>query len=116
MGGVLTLISAGKYSFDGIFTISAPFGIRRFVAKFVPFFIIFKKYYPIYWIKLEKETNAKWVGNKKIQLNIGTKVKILLKEMKNILLKIECPALLPQGRLEPDTKLKSTDEIFKKIN
>ncbi len=58
MGGVLTLIFARKYSFDGIFIISASLGIRRFVPKLVPFFKIFKKYYPIKGIKLEKETNG----------------------------------------------------------
>jgi esterase/lipase len=58
MGGVLTLIFVSKYSFDGTFIISAPLGIRRFVTKLVPFFKVFKKYYPIKWIKLEKERNG----------------------------------------------------------
>lgn len=116
MGGVLTLIFASKYSFDGIFTISAPFGIKRLVVKFIPFFKIFIKYYPIKWHKLEKETNGKWVGYKKMSLNIATKVKVLLKEMKKVLLKIECPALLLQGRLDSDIKPNSMDEIFNRIN
>ena len=51
-----------------------------------------------------------------MSLNIATKVKVLLKEMKKVLLKIECPALLLQGRLDSDIKPNSMDEIFNRIN
>ena len=116
MGGILTLIFASKLLFDGIFTISTPIGIKRFAAKLVPFFKIFIKYYPVGKEIFEKETNGKWVGYNKIPLNIATKMKKLLKEMKDGLPKVECPALLLQGRLDSDIKTKSMDEIFNRIN
>ncbi|MBY8983648.1 MAG: alpha/beta fold hydrolase [Candidatus Lokiarchaeota archaeon] len=115
MGGVLTLIFASNYSFDGIFTISTPIGIKRIAAKFVPFFKIFVKFYPLDWGKLKNETNGKWVGYKKIPLNVATKIKTLLKIMKRILPKIHCPAILFQGRLDLDIKPKSMDDIFNRI-
>ncbi len=115
MGGVLTLIFASSYSFDGIFTISAPFGIKRIAAKFAPFFKIFVKFYPLKWNVLEKETNGKWVGYKKIPLNLVTKINKLLKEMKQTLPKIDCPAILFQGGLDLDIKSKSLNEIFNRI-
>jgi carboxylesterase len=116
LGGVLTLIFASNYSFDGIFTISAPIGIKRFAAKFVPFLKIFVKFYPLKWKKLKKETNGKWVGYKKLPLNVATKIQVLLKEMKKILPKIKCPTILFQGRLDLDIKPKSMDEIFNMIS
>ncbi len=55
-------------------------------------------------------------AKKKMLLNIATKVKVLLKEMERVLLKIEYPALLLQGRLDSDIKPKYMDEIFNRIN
>ncbi|MHA2035575.1 MAG: alpha/beta hydrolase [Promethearchaeota archaeon] len=115
MGGILTLIFAGNYPFDGIFTISAPIGIRNVASKFAPFFKYFIKFYPLKWSKLEKETHGKWVGYKKIPLNIVTKINKLLKEMRFVLPKITCPVILFQGQLDLDIKSKSMDEIFNQI-
>ncbi|MFW9865374.1 MAG: alpha/beta hydrolase [Candidatus Thorarchaeota archaeon] len=116
MGGVLTLILASKILLDGIFTISAPIGIKRFAARLVPFFKLFIKYYSVGKEKFEKETNGKWVGYSKIPLNIATKMKKLIKEMKDTLPKVECPTLLLQGRLDSDIKTQSMDEIYNRIN
>ncbi len=116
MGGILTLILASNNHFDGIFTINAPYGIQHFLIHLVPFFKIFVKYYNIESEKFKKDTNGKWVGYDKIPLNIGTKMKHLLKQMKRILSKINSPALLFQGLLDSDIKKNSMDKIFNKIN
>jgi len=116
MGGALTLIAASKQKLDGIFTISAPVGIRRFAAKLVPFFKLFIKYFPIEHDKMKAETDGKWVGYKKIPLNIAIKMKKLIKEVKESLIKIECPALIMQGRLDTDVIEKSLEQIFTTIS
>jgi len=115
-GGILTLILASKYKLDGIFTISAPVGIKRFIAKLVPFLKIFIKYYPIESEQFRKDTNGKWVGYDKIPLNIASKAKKLMKEMKDCLYKISCPALLFQGRLDSQIQKNSMEHIFDNIS
>ena len=116
MGGALTLIAASKQKLDGIFTISAPVGIRRFAAKLVPFFKLFIKFFPIPHDKFKAETDGKWVGYKKIPLNIAIKIKKLIKEVKENLIKIECPALIMQGRLDIDIKENSLEQIYTTIS
>jgi len=115
MGGILALILASKYELDGIFTLSAPIGIKGIGSKLVPFLKIFIKYYPIDSAKFKKETNDKWVGYDKIPLNQATKMKKLIKQMKQILPYIKCPALLLQGHLDSVIKTNSMDFIYDKI-
>jgi carboxylesterase len=115
MGGVLALILAAKYSFDAIFTISAPIGIRRFLVHLVPFFKMFMKFYSINSEQFKKDTKGKWVGYNKIPLNIATKLKKLIKEMKKSLSDIDCPAILFQGNLDSEIKRNSMNYIFNNI-
>ena len=112
MGGILTLILAANNEFDGIFTISAPVGIRSFLFTLVPFFKIFVKYHRIPSEKFRRETDGRWVGYDKIPVNIGIKIKNLLKEMKKVLPLVICPSLLFQGRLDSDIKKNSMDYIL----
>jgi len=116
MGGVLSLILASKHNLNGVFAISAPVGIRPFLAKLVPFIKLFIKYYPIPFEKFREETNGKWVGYDKIPLNQATKMKKLIKEMKKVLPIIRCPALLLQGRLDSIIEPKSMNYIFENIS
>ena len=116
MGGILTLILASSNDLDGIFTISAPAGVQRFLFHLVPFFKIFVKYHSIDSEQFKKDTNGKWVGYDKIPLNIATKVKKLMKEMKKSLSKVKCPALLFQGHLDSDVKKNSMVYIFSNIS
>jgi len=116
MGGLLTLILAANYDFDGIFTISAPAGVQSFLINLVPLFKIFVKYYKIPSEQFKKDTNGKWVGYDKIPVNIGIKAKRLMKDMKQALIKICCPILLFQGQLDSDIKKNSMDFIFSKIS
>lgn len=115
-GGLLTLILASKYSFDGIFTIGAATGIRKFLFKLVPFFKLVIKYHSIDTERYKAETNGTWVRYDRLPLNTATKTKKLMKEMKKSLKKVFCPALLFQGRLDSDIKAKSMDFIFENIN
>jgi len=116
MGGLLTLIFAANYNLDGIFTISAPIGIQRFLFHLVPLFKIFIKYYSIDSERFKRDTNGKWVGYDKIPLNIATKVKSLMKEMKKSLSKVKCPALIFQGKLDSEISNNSMDYIFDNIS
>lgn len=115
MGGVLTLILAANYNLDAIFTISAPAGIQRFLFYLVPIFKNFVKYHAINSEQFKEDTNGKWVGYDKIPLNIATKMKYLMKEMKSCLIKVKCPALLFQGCLDSEIKRKSMDYIFDNV-
>lgn len=115
MGGILTLILASKHEFDGIFGISTPVGIRSFLFKLVPFFRLFIKYHKIDSKTFKKDTNGAWVGYDKIPLNIATKTKHLMREMKKNLHKVECPTLLFQGCLDSEIKKGSMDYIFNMI-
>jgi carboxylesterase len=115
MGGVLTLILAANYNLDGIFTISAPIGIQNLLFYLVPLFKIFIKYHSIDSERFIKDTKGKWVGYNKIPLNIATKLKRLIKEMKLSLNKIDCPALIFQGKNDSEIKKKSMEYIFKSI-
>lgn len=116
LGGVFTLILGSQFDLDGIFTISAPIGIRGIAPKFVPILKIFIKYYPVDSKRFREETNGKWVGYDKIPLNIVPKVKKLMKQMKESLHNIECPTLLFQGRLDHQIKVNSIDFIFNNIS
>jgi carboxylesterase len=115
MGGVLALILAANYNLDGIFTISAPIGIQRFLFHLIFFFKIFVKYYNIDSEQFKKDTGGKWVGYNKIPLNIGTKLKKLIKEMKASLNEITSPVLLFQGKLDSEIKKNSMDYIFNNL-
>lgn len=115
MGGVLSLILASKHKLNGVFTISAPVGIKPFLAKLVPFIKLFIRYHHIPIEKFKKETNGKWVGYDKIPLNQATKMKKLIKEMKKNLPIIRCPALLLQGRLDSTIITESMNYIFENI-
>jgi carboxylesterase len=115
MGGLLTLILAANNSFDAIFTIGAPVGIANFLVYFVPFFSIFVKYHTIDSDQFKNDTKGKWVGYNKIPLNIAKKAKKLIKEMKEKLNEIRCPAIIFQGRLDTDIKMNSLDYIFANI-
>lgn len=115
MGGVLTLILAANYNLDGIFTISAPIGVQRFLFHLVPLFKIFVKYHTIDSEQFKKDTNGKWVGYDKIPLNIATKLKKLMREMKKSLSEIKCPALIFQGKLDSEIKSNSIDYIYDNI-
>ena len=116
MGGLITLLLAANKKIDGIFTISAPIGIKRFGFKLVPFIKIFMKYHSINSEQLKTDTNGKWIGYDKIPLNIAIKVKKLMKETANSLPKIVCPILLFQGRLDSEIKKNSMDYVFNHIN
>ncbi|MFX0058180.1 MAG: alpha/beta hydrolase [Candidatus Hodarchaeota archaeon] len=116
LGGIFSLILASKYKVDGIFTIGAPIGIPGIAPKLIPLIRLFIKYYPVNSQKLREETSGKWVGYDKIPLNMVPKVKKLIKEVKSSLAKIECPALLFQGRLDSQIKNKSMDYIYENIN
>ena len=115
MGGILTLILSSNNDLDGIFTISAPAGVQRFLFHLVPLFKIFVKYYSVDSEQFKKDTNGKWVGYDKIPLNIATKLKKLMREMKKSLSEIKCPALIFQGKLDSEIKSNSMDYIFDNV-
>ncbi|MFX1497448.1 MAG: alpha/beta hydrolase [Promethearchaeota archaeon] len=116
LGGVLALILVSTYDLDGVFTISAPIGVKSFLSKLVPFIRLFKKYYSIPAKKFREETNGKWIGYEKIPINQATKMNKLIREMKMILPIIKCPALLLQGRLDSVIKHNSMEYIFENID
>ena len=113
---VFSLILASNINIDGVFTISAPIGIRGFAPKLVPLLKIFIKYYPIPLKKFKQETNGKWVGYDKIPLNIVGKFNRLMKEMKKALRVINFPTLFFQGRLDSQIKKNSMDFIYEIVN
>ncbi len=112
MGGVFSLILASNNNIDGVFTISAPIGIRGLAPKLVPLLKIFVKYYPIPLKEFKQETNGKWVGYNKIPLNVIGKFNKLIEEMRKTLGEINCPALFFQGRLDSVIKKNSMDFIY----
>ena len=116
MGGALTLILAAKYEFDGIFTVSTPIGIQRFLFHLVPLFKIFVRYHRINSEQFKKETNGKWIGYNKIPLNVASKMKKIINEVKKSLTYINCPVLLFQGCLDSEIKRNSIDYIFENIH
>ncbi len=116
MGGVLTLIFASKYSFDGIFTISAPYALKGILPKLIPLAKLFRvKYHGVEFEKLKEETGGKWIGYEKIPVNIGNKMLKMLKEMKQSLPAIKCPTLLMQGRFDSVIAKLSMEKIFNAI-
>lgn len=116
MGGVFSLILASNNNIDGVFTISAPIGIRGLAPKLVPLLKIFVKYYPIPLKEFKQETNGKWVGYDKIPLNVIGKFNKLIEEMRKTLGEINCPALFFQGRLDSVIKKNSMDFIYEIVN
>ncbi|MFW9937678.1 MAG: alpha/beta hydrolase [Candidatus Thorarchaeota archaeon] len=116
LGGVFSLILAANYNIDGVFTIGAPVGISGIAPKLVPLIRLFIRYYPVNSEKFREETNGKWVGYDKIPLNMVPKINKLIREMKNSLMNIKCPAILFQGRLDSQIKVKSIDYIYDNIN
>jgi carboxylesterase len=116
MGGVFSLIVASNNNIDGVFTISAPIGLRGFAPKLVPLLKIFVKYYPIPSETFKQETDGKWVGYDKIPLNSIGKFNRLIKEMKNVLGDINCPAIFFQGRLDSVIKKNSMAFIYENAN
>lgn len=116
LGGVFSLFLAANYDIDGFFTIGAPIGIRGIAPKLVPLIRLFIRYYPVNSKKFKEETNGQWVGYDKIPLNLVPKVNKLIKEMKCLLPKIECPALIFQGRLDSQIKVRSLEYIYENIN
>ncbi len=115
MGGVLALLVAANNNVEGIFTISTPIGVQRFLIHLVPLFKRFVKYHTVDSEQFKRDTNGKWIGYDKIPLNIATKLKSLIKEMKKSLSDISCPILIIQGRLDSDIKKNSMDYIFNNI-
>ena len=112
MGGVLTLILASNYSFDGIFTISAPYGLKGILPKLIPLAKVFRvRYHGVEFEKLKEETGGKWIGYEKIPVNIGNKMLTMLKKMKKLLPAITCPALLMQGRFDSVIAKSSMESI-----
>ena len=117
--GVFSLILATKYNLDGVFTISVPVGIRGIKGigyKLAPLIRLFLKYYPIESEGWREETKEKWVGYDRIPLNVVSKYKKLMYEMRDTLSKVKDPIILFQGRLDSDIKEKSMDYIFEKVN
>ena len=116
MGGVLTLIFSTKFSFDGIFTISAPYALKGILPKLIPLARLFRvKYHGVDFEKLKEETGGKWIGYEKIPVNIGNKMVKMLKEMKQLLPAIKCPALLMQGRFDSMITKSSMENIYNAI-
>jgi carboxylesterase len=116
MGGVLTLISASNHSFNGIFTISAPYDLKGILPKLIPLAKLFRiKYHGVDSDKFKEETGGLWIGYDKIPVNIGDKILLLLKEMKKVLYMILCPALLLQGRFDSEIKKSSMENISSAI-
>ena len=118
MGGVLTFLMASKHSLDGIFTISAPTAVQRpyTILKLIWKVLTHLPYFPVEYDNLKKETKGKWVGYKKIPINMGFKISKLIKEMKKILKDVTCPAILMQGRLDSAIKPESMDTIYNTIS
>ena len=115
MGGILTLIHAARHQVDGIFTISAPIGLKGFIHKLVPLFKFFMKYHPVDSERFRLETSGQWVGYDKIPINIALKMKKLMREMKEVLPQVTCPALLFQGEKDEVIKKKSMNFIYDAI-
>jgi carboxylesterase len=118
MGGALTLIMAAQHDLDGIFTISAPVGwIRPYsILKMLWKLITHLPYFPVEYDNLKKETDGKWVGYKKIPINMASKISTLFKEMKANFSKVMCPALIMQGRLDSAVKPESMNTIYNAIS
>ncbi|MFX0137369.1 MAG: alpha/beta hydrolase [Candidatus Hodarchaeota archaeon] len=128
MGGILSLILASKYEFEGIFPISTPIGIKWSSAELFPFlfkWLVYKlspfskssmMYYSVGAEKLRQETNNKWVGYDKMPFNIAPKARKLMKEMKMVLSQIKCPVLFLQGRLDSIIKKESMDILFNRVS
>jgi len=116
MGGVLSLISASKNDFDGIFSISTPYDLKGILPKLIPLAKLFRiKYHSVDSDIFREETGGLWIGYNKIPVNIGNKIILLLKEMKKVLHMIRCPALLLQGRFDSEIKKSSMENISNAI-
>ena len=115
LGGVLPFLLASSHQIQGIFTISAPIGIRGLGPIIAPFMNLFIKYHKIESDKFKRDTSGKWVGYDKIPINIVTKIKKLISKMKDSLANITCPVILFQGRKDNQIKKESMDYIYQNI-
>ena len=115
LGGVLPFLLANSHQIQGIFTISAPIGIRGLGPIIAPFMNLFIKYHKTESDKFKRDTNGKWVGYDKIPINIVTKIKKLISKMKDSLTNINCPVILFQGRKDNQIKKNSMDYIYQNI-
>ncbi|TFG09206.1 MAG: alpha/beta fold hydrolase [Promethearchaeota archaeon] len=117
LGALLTLLFATKRNdLNGIFTISAPVGLKGIAPKLVPILKPFIKYHAIPSEKFREETGGKWVGYDKIPVNIVSKINKMIKELKAQLSTITAPILLFQGRFDENIKGESMNYIYENIN
>jgi carboxylesterase len=114
-GALLPFLLANSHKIEGIFTISAPIGIRGWGPIIAPFMNLFMKYHKIESDKFKRDTNGKWVGYDKIPINILKKIKKLISKMKDSLANITCPVILFQGRKDNQIKKESMNIIYQNI-
>ncbi|TFF88882.1 MAG: hypothetical protein EU550_00435, partial [Promethearchaeota archaeon] len=115
MGGLLALIKAKETEVDGIFSISTPIGIRGLGKIEKPISEIKQEYIPIDFEMNMIESNNKWVGYKKLPVNVIAKMQELITEMKLALPNIKAPIILFQGKKDKTIKKESMDFIYDKI-
>jgi carboxylesterase len=115
MGGILALIKAKESEVDGIFTISAPVGIKGLGNLDIPIPEIKRKYIPVDAEMLKIKSNNKWVGYDKIPVNLLTKFKELIAEMKLGLSQIRAPIILFQGKKDKIIQKDSMDFIYENV-
>lgn len=115
IGGVIPFVLAKTHKIDGIFSISAPIGIKGIGPIIAPFMGFFMKYHNIGSEQFRRDTDGKWVGYNKIPINIVGKIKKLIALMRENLPTITCPVLLFQGRKDDQIKKKSMDYIYQSI-
>jgi carboxylesterase len=115
IGGVIPFLLAKTHKIDGIFSISAPIGIKGIGPIIAPFMGLFMKYHNIGSEQFKHDTDGKWVGYNKIPINIVGKIKKLIALMRDNLPIINCPVLLFQGRKDDQIKRRSMDYIYKNI-
>jgi len=115
-GGVLTLYLGATKNPDGIFTISAPFGVQKFLRRILSNIRHLGGYMPLQKEEAERETDGAWVGYDKYPMTTG----IRIIRMKNKFIKyhpqITCPALLIQGRLDSQIQPSSMEKIYNLIS
>ncbi|MEJ2295232.1 MAG: alpha/beta fold hydrolase [Candidatus Lokiarchaeota archaeon] len=115
IGGVIPYVLAKTHKIDGIFSLSAPIGIRGIAPIIAPFMGIFKKYHNIGSEQFICDTGGKWVGYDKIPINIVGKIKNLIALMRDNLTMVTCPVLLLQGKKDDQIKKRSMDYIYQNI-
>jgi carboxylesterase len=115
MGGLLSLIHAKEKNVLACFSISTPTGVRGFAVKLVPLLKPFLKYHSIKSEELRKETNGQWVGYDEVPINIITKVKVLIEDMKRSLPQVKCPVILFQGKKDSQIAKNSMEFIYEHL-